>query len=505
MLISNPTRLARLETPTASPSRRLPRFIAFVGILVFFSANGAAKAQQQAKPNDLKIDLNAEEKRKINNATAKGAIFLKQSLMAGNVSGSHPTGRVALAGLTLLECDVPAKDPAIVKTASLIRAAGPWLHDTYSLSLAIMFLDKLGSPQDEKLIRTFAARLVAGQNSRGGWTYDCPVLSAPDEKLLLTMLKDLPQLKTTLSRPLPLLNGLANSPSTDLPKALPESGAPKSPNRDPLPGKKSDLQNPLIKEPPASSGPLATPLEKKGLAEKGSTKVPDVKKLPRTLQNIPALLVVPGKEPRVDEKKKVIDDNSNTQFAILGLWNARKHGVPMERTLVLVERRFRSLQNADGSWGYHLPGHEMADSMTCTGLLGMALAMGADLQLQGQAAGQALADPTVKNGLAYLSLSIGKVPAPFPIKGKKSGHLVGADARGDLYYLWSVERVAVAYGLPKIGQKDWYRWGAGVILANQQIDGSWRERYAGIPDTAFALLFLVRANPLRDIPRLTAP
>jgi hypothetical protein len=241
-------------------------------------------------------------------------------------------------------------------------------------------------------------------------------------------------------------------------------------------------------------------------AKKGSGKEPGVKKLPRTLQNIPALQVVPGKEPKVDTKNKLVDDNSNTQFAILGLWTARKHGVSMDRTLVLVERRFRASQNADGSWGYHLPGHEMADSMTCTGLLGMALAMGADLQLQGQAAGQALTDPTVKKGMDYLSLSIGKMPVPMLVKGKKlGGHLVGADARGDLYYLWSVERVAVAYGLPKIGQKDWYRWGAGVIVASQFVDGSWRERYPGIPDTSFALLFLVRANPLRDIPRLTAP
>ena len=84
----------------------------------------------------------------------------------------------------------------------------------------------------------------------------------------------------------------------------------------------------------------------------------------------------------------------------------------------------------------------------------------------------------------------------------KAGALVGADARGDLYYLWSVERVAVSYGTPTIGTKNWYPWGAAVILAHQQADGGWHDRHAGIPDTSFALLFLTRANLVRGLPRL---
>ena len=36
------------------------------------------------------------------------------------------------------------------------------------------------------------------------------------------------------------------------------------------------------------------------------------------------------------------DDNSNTQFAIIALWSARRHGVPVNQTLAAVEGRFRS-------------------------------------------------------------------------------------------------------------------------------------------------------------------
>ena len=38
------------------------------------------------------------------------------------------------------------------------------------------------------------------------------------------------------------------------------------------------------------------------------------------------------------------------------------------------------------------------------------------------------------------------------------------------YFLWSMERVAVALDLQRIGKKDWYGWGVEVLLANQQPD-----------------------------------
>ncbi len=82
---------------------------------------------------------------------------------------------------------------------------------------------------------------------------------------------------------------------------------------------------------------------------------------------------------------------------------------------------------------------------------------------------------------------------------KPRGKLVGADAMGDLYFFWSIERVAVIYGLKTIEGKDWYGWGSEVIVANQKTDGSWQEWYPGIPDTCFALLFLKRANLARDL------
>src|SRR5262249_28735640 len=78
-----------------------------------------------------------------------------------------------------------------------------------------------------------------------------------------------------------------------------------------------------------------------------------------------------------------LPDNSNTQFAILALWTARRYGVPVEDALARVEKRFRGSQNADGGWGYQIivgaktpflnSISASTAAMTCAGLLGLAM------------------------------------------------------------------------------------------------------------------------------------
>ena len=42
------------------------------------------------------------------------------------------------------------------------------------MSLAILFLDRLGDPDDGVLIESMAVRMLAGQSRHGGWVYECP-------------------------------------------------------------------------------------------------------------------------------------------------------------------------------------------------------------------------------------------------------------------------------------------------------------------------------------------
>jgi hypothetical protein len=63
------------------------------------------------------------------------------------------------------------------------------------------------------------------------------------------------------------------------------------------------------------------------------------------LKRSPALKPPTGDDqmPRGD-----LSDNSNTQFAALGLWAAGRHGVPMARSLSLLARRFQVSQTREG-------------------------------------------------------------------------------------------------------------------------------------------------------------
>jgi hypothetical protein len=193
-------------------------------------------------------------------------------------------------------------------------------------------------------------------------------------------------------------------------------------------------------------------------------------------------------------------DNSNTQFAVLALWVAQRHGVPIARTSQLVETHFRRTQlsdipdplgknlTLDGSWFYDYHRNSSGwPSMTCSGLLALAVAHGVADPAMVQKV-KPKEDTAIQRGLAMLAREIERPDDSRP---------------HDYYFLWSLERVGVLYNLPKIGGKDWYAWGRKELLAKQQDDGSWRggTSWGGnnIVDTCFALLFLKQANLAQDL------
>lgn len=185
-------------------------------------------------------------------------------------------------------------------------------------------------------------------------------------------------------------------------------------------------------------------------------------------------------------------DNSNTQFAMLGLWVAKRHGLPVTKAIERVEKRFRRMQLNGGGWNYSPEvffGPPRA-TMTCAGLLGLALGQGIKPKKEGQ--GEMLKkDPMVKNAFALLA-DVLKDP-----DSDKSKHLLEKPGNFN-YFLFSLERMAVVYDVKKIGDTDWYTWGAKMLVDKQKSDGSWPGEY-GAADTCFALLFLKRANVAEDL------
>jgi hypothetical protein len=180
-------------------------------------------------------------------------------------------------------------------------------------------------------------------------------------------------------------------------------------------------------------------------------------------------------------------DNSNTQFAMLALWVARRHGLPVDDALAKVEDRFRESQHAGGGWGYSQGEPEPRASMTCAGLLGLAVGQGVK---KGQV-DKLLKDKKVQKGLRFLG-DLVKNPEDQVRK-------ILLDRPGRFYYfLFSLERMAVVYNVKTIGDKDWYTWGAKILVDKQKEDGSWLGEYP-TADTCFALLFLKRANVAHDL------
>lgn len=382
----------------------------------------------------------------------------------GYRGGSYGTGTAPLVGLALLEAGVPESDPALKNIIYYVREHALAQTRTYEVSLAILFLDRLGHPGDRPIIQLLGVRLLAGQELGGGWTYDCgnALSSAEEARLKKVFLNE---------------NKLANKPlaaKMDMPPVEP------MPNKD---GEKPEL-HPEVAKWGKLVNKMAGGGEKFGIGRGDG-------------------------------------DNSNTQFAMLAVWTARKHGVACDGAIASFERRFRLSQSADGSWGYIAsfnPPLSCKPAMTCAGLVALAVAHGAmDNALKNNPANGAPAkgraivdvgdDVAIKAAIKYIGSSIttakGQQPEGVINPARRAKRFRADELNSNLYFLWSLERVAVLYGLETIGNHDWYVWGSDALIDNQLNNGSWGSRsYHGANNevnTAFAVLFLSRANIARDL------
>jgi hypothetical protein len=421
--------------------RRWAHWNWFIGLAALLSISPAA--------------VRADLKEDVDKAVDRGVAYLKSQQTKGQwIFLGHELGTTALAGLTLLECGVARDDPLITQAADVVRAKCIHITKTYEIALAIMFLDRLGSPVDVPFIESLTVRLLAGQTNVGGWSYFCPESNQADVNRLLKHFKQVNEMEA----------------GDKIPKE-PKKKKPREPG---------ELPKEILEQLQMLNRP-------------GAIWAPDG----------------PG-------------DNSNTQFATLALWIARRQGLPVERALDRIEARFRHTQDKSGGWGYLTtvpakflpkppqelmpinPGGrgafaEPTAAMTCAGLVGLAVGHGAAAEKGLKK--DLMKDNAVKAGLMALSTAIGNPGDAAKLKAKGPGPegLQGVGGKS-FYFLWSLERVGVIYGLDTIGKKDWYTWGAELLVATQAENGSWVGEFAGGGvDTCFALLFLRRANLAPDL------
>jgi hypothetical protein len=471
-------------------------------------AGGNEQELDPIKPvNPPKQPIVGRDEQKVNAAIDKAVAYLKKNQNAdGAWPGRRDVGYAAIGGLTLLECDIPAQDPAVQKAAAYVRFHTGNLNATYELSLAILFLDRLADPRDRSLIQGMALRLLAGQTESGGWSYNCYPLSPQEMYQLYTFLQShkQPNLLNPLGGTSKTQAGIAVNPMRDRKKLDdPFSELGELILRKGIEGTKTDSKPDPKKggaiadvDADPKNPPAATPK-----ADKPVLKRVRPETLPANLRN---LLVVKNQGVKKGQTKlrQAGGDNSNTQFAMLALWAARRHDVPTDQALLASYQRFLKSQNPDGGWGYR-PGTALnPNTMTNVGLLGLAFGHGAAPDLvkfnpknpKDIIVKPALQDPAIQKGLKALSRYIGQ---PSLDANKTNVPME------NLYFLWSVERVGMLYDLKTIGGKDWYRWGAQVLVHNQGPDGAWDfSRYPGASpplNTCFALLFLRRSNLVQDL------
>ncbi len=176
-------------------------------------------------------------------------------------------------------------------------------------------------------------------------------------------------------------------------------------------------------------------------------------------------------------------DNSNTQFALLGMRASQNAGIPVpEAAWAKSLNHWHADQLKDGGWPYRRapddPNQGHTRSMSAAG---MYCTLVAKATLRRKAPETLLGDEPIKK---VVGLFTKQYPIPDAKRERPGGHV------HSIYYdLYSLERAMMLAKMDKLGARDWYHDGALFILLNQEAGGEWIDT----TDTCFALLFLKKA------------
>jgi hypothetical protein len=202
-------------------------------------------------------------------------------------------------------------------------------------------------------------------------------------------------------------------------------------------------------------------------------------------------------------------DNSNSQYAALGVRACSDAGVVIPKGVVLAAQTWWRISQHEAAksggvatdsatfgpagWCYGPKDHGHASYAAMTAGAVGALAILNYLEDPTSAR----KDPTLQRGLAWLGANFSlKTQEGPPEHCKESGWML-------YYYLYALERAGVLAGTETFGAHKWYVEGAEAILAAQKPNGSWLAPFPhpdrsdttnAVWDTCFAILFLKRAT-----------
>ena len=188
-------------------------------------------------------------------------------------------------------------------------------------------------------------------------------------------------------------------------------------------------------------------------------------------------------------------DNSNTQYALLGLNAAAEVGIPVDdRVWTLARQYWEQSQRLSGGWGYTMaPTNPVTASMTTAGISSLVitglrriqsreLLVGEDIRNCGEGG----INPNIQRALDWMG-------ANFRVDTN-----LGRGMTWKYYYLYGLERAGRLSGQRYFGSHDWYIAGAEELVHLQdKLLGNW-PRSPGedspVLTTSFAILFLAKGR-----------
>jgi hypothetical protein len=353
------------------------------------------------------------------------------------VAADTDVGATALAALTLLECGSQPSDPRVQNAAKWIREKTVTATYTYSISLAILFLDRLGDPRDIPLIESMTVKLLAGECKWGGWLYHCPAIPEAEMRRLIDHARKHNEM---------IAKG-------ELPKTRIRRRTLK------------DVHPNILKQ----------------LEIIRNAELTDRQGDNSNTQFVAMALWVARRHglPTHEALERVASIGRSGMVPGYG-WT------------------YRCVRNGAALAG-GITRPNTTRTMTCSGLLQLALGPALLNQAALGEGSKAVLDWRQDGHILDAMKTLGKYLA-LPASGGTSQTDEAREEEGKLYYfLWSLERVGVLYEVPRFGNKDWYDLGSKILLEKQAGDGSWQGKYgSGGVDTCFALLFLRRANLFKD-------
>ncbi len=190
-------------------------------------------------------------------------------------------------------------------------------------------------------------------------------------------------------------------------------------------------------------------------------------------------------------------DESNTQFAVLALWEASKLGIAIpkpkrddDKTVFEASEEYWQKNRIGNAWGYS--GKGPTGSMTCAGIASTIITQDAStgrdaganadgIQCCGSQNSGQDRNAQIELALQWLARNYSVISNP-------------GDGNWTLYYLYALERVGRLTGQRLIGENDWYRDGAEFLLKTQLTGGSFQDGLDQVSSSAMALLFLSKGK-----------